>query len=134
MGFLDRLRGNPTPADFAARLIRALRRAGETVELRYDPEEDRILRLDDRRPVGVINLANMYGSYIGKRRQERKDYMRVCVRSALSHHRELPDDFEAARPDLRPKIWSRSGVEKQRQQSRLDGMGGTHDVPSVPVG
>ena len=134
MGLFDRLRGRPTQADFAARLILALRKAGETCVLRYDPAEARIVRLDGGNTVGVINLVNMYGTYLAKPRPERAAYLRVCVRGAMTYARELPDDFESARPDLRPKIWSRSGIEKQRLRGRLDGMGGGPDLPSVPLG
>lgn len=134
MGFIDRLRGKPTRTDFASILIRALRKAGERCELRYDPVDARILRIEDGKTVGVINLANMYGTFLAKPRAEREAYLRVCVRGSMTYARELPDDFDAARPDLRPKIWTRSGIEKQRLRGRLDGMGSGPDLPAVPLG
>jgi hypothetical protein len=134
MGFFDRLRGQPTQADFAALLIRAIGKAGETRTLQYEPAEARILQLEDGRPVGVINLVNMYETYLKKPPAEREAYLRICVRSSLTYARELPDDFESARPDLRPKIWCRSGIEKQRLRARLDGMGDGPDLPCVPLG
>lgn len=134
MGFIDRLRGNPTESDFAAMLRRALRRAGDKHELRYEPADSRVLRLIDGKPVGVINLSNMYRSYMAKPRAEREAFLKTCVRGALTYVRELPDDFDSARPDLRPKIWSRAGLEKQRLRGKIDGMGDGPDLPSIPIG
>jgi hypothetical protein len=45
-----------------------------------------------------------------------------------------PEDFEAARPDLRVKIWSRAGVEAQRLKAQLDGMGKDLEISGVPLG
>src|SRR5436309_1932929 len=114
MGLLDRHFGPPTPDRFAAQLIGALRAAGDTDELRYDAAEHRILRLRDGQPAGAINLDNMYRTYREKPRAERPDYLRTCVRAALTHRRELPEDFDAARPDLRPKLWVRASLEQTR--------------------
>ncbi len=48
---------------FAAKLIRAIREAGETDELRFDAAENRIIQIRDGKAVGVINLVNMYNAY-----------------------------------------------------------------------
>jgi hypothetical protein len=57
--------------------------------------------------VGVINLANLYGNYRRTPRAHRPDFLQVSVRMALAQHRELPDEFAAASPDLRPRLWAR---------------------------
>jgi hypothetical protein len=75
----------------------------------------------------------MYAGYLKLPRAERPAYLRVCVRAALSAHRELPGDFEAARPDLRPELWPRVEIETQRLRGLLDDGGGV-DPPHVPLG
>ncbi len=57
---------------------------------------------------------------------------RVASRSGF---RKLPDDFDAARPDLRPRLWSRLSFEKARLQKRLEGNGLDADaLPMQPIG
>ena len=65
MGLFDRLRANPSPEKFASLLIRALRSAGVTEDLRYDGAEDRITWSRGGEPAGVTNLGNMYAMYVG---------------------------------------------------------------------
>lgn len=130
-GFLDRLRF----ARFAARLIKAIRAAGEIDELRFDPAEGCIARLRDGEAVGVINLANMYGNYRRLPRARRGEYIRTCARMAMTHRRELPDDFESASHDLRPRIWTRAAIEQERLRNRMgDQGGGLADLPCEPIG
>jgi hypothetical protein len=57
--------------------------------------------------VGAINLANLYGNYRRTPRAHRPDLQQVSVRTALAQHRNLPDDFEAASPNLRPGLRAR---------------------------
>src|SRR5947208_2861434 len=108
MNWLDRLRKKSTIEEFARLLIRALRAAGETAELRYEAAEGRILRFRDGELAGAIHLDNLYRTYLEKPRAERPAYLKTCVRAALTDRRELPEDFDAARPDLRPKLWTRA--------------------------
>jgi hypothetical protein len=110
MGLLDRLRGRPTTDDFATMMLRALARAGAR-DYRYDRDEFRLVRVEGDKPVAVIGLSNMHATYLAKPRGERVAYLKNCVRSALApQQRSLPEDFEAARPDLRAKVWSRAAV------------------------
>ncbi len=133
MGLLDRFFGPPSAERFASELIRRLREAGEQDELRYEAAENRILHVRDGQVVGAMNLHNMYRTYCEKPRGERAAYLRLCVRGALAHRRELPEDFDSARPDLRPKLWSRAALEKQRLRGRLGEAEGV-DPPCIPIG
>ena len=63
VGYLGRIVVRIVFARFAARLMRAIREAGEPDELRFDPAEHRIVRLRDGEVVGVMNRANIYASY-----------------------------------------------------------------------
>ena len=107
MGYLERIFGRLAFARFAAKLMRAIREAGGPDELRFDAAERRILQIRDGKVVGAINLTNLYGNYRRTPRARRPDYLQVCVRTALAQHRELPDEFAAASPDLRPRLWAR---------------------------
>jgi hypothetical protein len=133
MGLLDRLLGKPTLDRFAARLIQAMRTAGVTEELHYEPAEHRILRIRDGALVGMINLDNMFRTYCETPRAQRPQYLKVCVRSGLRPSQELPGDFEAAQPDLRPKLWPRALLEQQRLRGRL-GESGPPDLAFEPIG
>jgi hypothetical protein len=70
MGVLDRLFGKPSVASFAAQMIEALHRAGETAELRFHASEIRILRGGSSDRDWVINLDNMYREYVQQSRTE----------------------------------------------------------------
>jgi hypothetical protein len=135
MGFFDKLLGRPSLDRFAADLMRGIRAAGETNELRFDRVECSILQIRDGEVVGVMNLGNIYGNYLKLPRDRRPDFLRTCVRMAMARHRELPDDFEAASPDLRPRIWPRAALEQERLRGRLAGKGTSlADMPSEPIG
>jgi hypothetical protein len=115
--------------------MRAIREAGETDELRYNPNAHSILRTRDGEVVSVLNLANMYGNYRKVPRARRAEYLRNCVRGAMASHRELPDDFEAARHDVRPRIWSRAGLEQERLRGLLSDKGPVlAELPGEPIG
>ena len=107
MGYLDSILGRLAFAQFAAKLMRAIREAGGPDELRFDAAERRILQIRDGKVVGAINLTNLYGNYRRTPRARRPDYLQVCVRTVLAQHRELPDEFAAASPHLRPRLWAR---------------------------
>jgi hypothetical protein len=135
MGNLDGIFARIGMARFAARLMRSIREAGETDELRFEPAENRIIQLRDGEPVGVINLANLYGNYRQMPRARRPELLRIFVRTAMARHKELPGDFDAASHDLRPRIWARWGLEQQRLRKRLDDPGGADlDAPHEPIG
>ncbi len=135
MGFYDRLLGRPSLDRFAVDLMRGIREAGETNELRFDPAERSILQIRDGEVVGVMNLGNIFGNYRQLPRARRPEFLRTCVRMAMARHRELPDEFEAASHDLRPRIWPRASLEHERLRGLL-GDKGTRlaEMPSEPIG
>ncbi len=135
MGFFDRLLGPPSLDRFASDLMRGIRAAGETNELHFDRVERSIFQLRDGEVVGVVNLGNIYGNYCRLPRAQRPEFLRTCVRMAMARHRELPDEFEAASHDLRPRIWPRTAIEQERLRG-LMGENGAQlaDMPSEPIG
>jgi hypothetical protein len=119
MGFIEKFVCEPSLDYFASKFIRSLKDAGETEELRFDAEQGRITRHREGEVVGVINLGGMYANYLAKPRAERPDYLRLCVRGALTSHKTLPDDFDDALADFRPKLWARAIVEQARLRRTL---------------
>ncbi len=135
MRFIDKLFGKPSQDDFAKQMMRGLREAGQADELRYEPAEFRIVQLRDGEQVGVVNLGNMFQAYLAVERQHRAEHLKHCVRVAMRLNPELPADFAEARPNLRPKLWSRAITENMRLQRLYtevpeDGL----DLPCQPIG
>jgi hypothetical protein len=135
LGVFDRIITRVRLARFISKLMRGIREAGETDEVRFDPEQQAILQIREGEVVGVINPSNLFGTYLRLPRAERPGFIRHCVRMALTRHKELPEDFESASPDLRPRIWARASLEHERLKSLIEGKDGTlADLPSQPVG
>lgn len=134
MGIFDRFLGKPTPRRFAEKLIARVSKADPSAELRYDPDGHRIVRLVDGVPSGVIHLDNLYRTYCETPPRLRGDYLGVCVRSALVQHRELPEEFDAAAADVRPRLWSRVSFEQIRLKGRTGEPGGSIDLPCESIG
>jgi hypothetical protein len=137
MDFLDRLLGKPTPDGFAEKLRQALGEAGDPRTFRYGRDGFRLVATEDGEEVGVINLGNLYKQYQDQPSSERKEHLR---RSALAlgktKWRVLPDDYEVAKPNLRPKLWSRGGLaEHDREQMAKTGKRAFFDaINYFPVG
>ena len=126
MGLLDRLFGPPSRDKFAASFIAALREAGDQREAVYDPQE---FRLEYAGGGGYTFLGNFYDEYCALPRSERPNCLRLQVRGSLSHLKEMPEEFEDAKCDIYPKIWTRATLEKMRLQQRLNG----GDPPNIPT-
>ena len=135
MRLFDRLFGKPSRDNFAKEIMRGLRESGQADELRYEPSEFRIVQRRDGKEVGVVNLGNMFQAHLAAERQHRAEHLKRCVRVAMQLSPELPGDFAEARPNLRPKLWSRS-MPEQIRLNRLycDVTEGGLDLPCQPIG
>lgn len=120
MGIWQRLFGPPTEEQFAKRLTLALRRAGDNRVYEYDPSERRLVSTEDGEPQGVVNLVNLYQSYIALPRRERAACMRQLC-SGLVNRMPVPEEFEDVRPDLRPAVRTRAMFEFVRLMAEIDG-------------
>jgi len=129
MRLFNRLLGPPSPDKYARLFVKALREAGDQREARYDRQEF-CLRYEGER--GVTNLRNLYDEYCAAPRGERNRLLHLQIRGALSHLKEMPEDFEDAKCDIYPKIWARATLEKTRLQQQLEG-GGTLNIPSQVI-
>ena len=105
MGLLDKLFGPPSPDVFARELMTALRRAGDRDDIVYDREEFRLVRPKTN---GVTNLGTIYAEHCSLPRSARKAHLKQLADSFLSAQSDLPENFEEARPHLRPKVWTRA--------------------------
>jgi hypothetical protein len=134
MGLLDFFFRPPTPDKFAAMFIREMHRAGVTDELTYDRDNHRIIR-GKRKNSESINLSNFFKEYLSLPRGKRRRHLVERARMFAAKREELPDDFDEARSHLRPKLWTRVGLEKSRLQVEVDGGDGSKmDIPEYEIG
>jgi hypothetical protein len=135
MGMFNRLFAKPSIATFAAPLMQAFREAGGPTELRFEPSENRIVRTDSDGN-WTVNLANLYQTYIREARSRRAEYVRSTVRAILTAKKELPEEFDLARADVRPRLWLRAAFEQMRLKGAVggDATAGLNALPSEPVG
>lgn len=125
--------GPPKPDKFAQVFVAALREAGDTRDVQFDADEFRLLFIENGEVNGVANLHNFYDDYCATPKAERAQCLRHLVKATLSHLKETPKDFDDAKHDLRPKIWTRCTFEKIRLQQELEG-GEEPDIPMQAVG
>lgn len=128
MGLIEKFFGPPSQDRFARSLLAALRRAGDPREARYNPEKFQIRFYDAGRDAGIANLRNFYDEHCRIPRSERQRHLRHIVRGLLTYLKQVPDEFEDARPDLRPIVRARSYFEFLRLQSEIEG----HESPDIP--
>jgi uncharacterized protein YtpQ (UPF0354 family) len=117
MGLLDRFFGPPSRDRFGRMVLAALKKAGEPGKLTYESEQFRILIHDETgRRIGESNLVNVYREYCEKPKAQRRDFFSTVVRASLARHKEVPEEFDDAKPDILPVVRSRSfhGLNKLR--------------------
>lgn len=132
MAFWDRWFGPPSRGAFARQLIRQLRRAGDRRPTNFDAEKFTLELFEDGRKIGSMNLRNLYEEFIRAPRSERPAWWSRTLRGLLTKA-AVPEDFEDARPDLRPIVRTRSYVESLRLQAEIEGAPPS-PIPYVPVG
>ncbi len=129
MKFFDKWFGPPTRDRFAALFMAALRAAGDGRQPTYDTSEFRLVYGKNN----YTNLENYYAEYCAVSRGDRRLCLQRLVRASLSHLKEVPDEFDDAKYDLRPKIWTRGMLEQLRRRQRLEG-GTAPEIPSQLIG
>lgn len=103
-----------------ARLVSAgLRKAGEPLELRYDPAQFRLVSEGDESL--QVNLANTYREYLAAPSAERRNIVSRFIRSWIEGRKGVPDEFEDAAYDLLPGVRSRSTYELLKLQMKGQG-------------
>ncbi len=124
MGLFDRFTTPMRRQKFARRVAAGLRKAGEPLELRYDPAQFRLVSEGDESL--QVNLANTYREYLAAPSAERKRILSRFIRSWIEGRKGIPDEFEDAAYDLLPGVRSRSTVELLKLQMESQGKTGFH--------
>jgi len=123
--------GKPTMKKFAAELRKTIQNVtGETYE--FDSENNRLF-VPGQGDNGSVNLVNIFAEHCQLSKQDRPgNFLRIASLFDKSNH-ELPDNFEDAKQNLRPKIWCRSTFAMMELKVQLSG-GQMHDIPLYPLG
>jgi hypothetical protein len=128
MGLFDYFRGGkPSKDAFAKTVAAALREAGETTGLRYEPESFRLVTEGEEEH--ILNLGNAYDEYCATSANDRQQVIRRFVRSWFSRHKELPSSLEDVGPDLLPAVRSRSYFELMTLELKAQAM----PSPDLPL-
>jgi hypothetical protein len=134
MSLFDFLFRPPTKEKFAKLVLREMRRAGVEDELKYDAQNDRILRGNGNQTASIY-LTNFYKEYLALPRLQRKKHLAHRALMFLNNHIDIPSGFETARLNLRPKIWVRAALEKARLQIQIDGGDSSKfEIPEYEIG
>jgi hypothetical protein len=95
---------------FAHIMIDAVREAGETAELSYDADAFSLRAAGERS--NVFYLANAYAEHTAAAPEGRPAVLRRFVRTWFSSRtKEVPEEFDDARPDLLPGVRGRALFE-----------------------
>jgi uncharacterized protein YtpQ (UPF0354 family) len=120
MGLFDKLFGPPSKDKFARLLSNAIREAGETVAIRYDAKEFRLVVEGGEKR--FFNLVNIYREYCAVPSTKRRQALSHFVKTWFANRKEIPANFEDVGPDLLPAIRNRCSFEMTRLKAELDGL------------
>src|SRR5262245_18816629 len=120
MSLFDKLFGLPSKKKFARLLADAIKQAGETVAIRYDAEEFRLVVEGEEKR--FFNLANIYREYCAMPSAKRGQALRHYVRSWFANRKRIPATFEDGVFDLLPTVRDRCQFEITRLKAQVDGL------------
>lgn len=118
MGWLRKLLGGSEQDQFARRIIRAIRDAGDPRDVAYDADGFRLVCGDH-----VANLGNSFIDYQKADRAAKPEVVSHVVRAWFSDAQALPEEFEDARHDLMPTVRSLSYFDPVHLALAHGGMG-----------
>ncbi len=116
-------------SQFAHQIVDGLKNAGDERTITYQAEEFQLQFRNGDSDCGVLNLSNLHAEFSQLDPELHPQRISEIVRAALSHLKPIPDDFQDASYDLRPRLWSRSTFEIMKLKSRLEG----NEVASWPL-
>lgn len=131
MAQIDPADQTPTRQEFANQIIEGLARAGERRVLRF--REESFSLVYEGNSTGEINLKNMYAEHCSTEPALRNDHLKRVLLALIQANYQLPEEFEDARPDLRPKIWTRATFAQMKLASQIQG-NQSLELPLVPIG
>ena len=116
-------------AEFAEKIISRLVEAGDSRESQFDEDEFRIVFTEEGGERGILNLSNLFAEFQRLESEQHDQRISEIARAALSHLKPVPDNFQDASYDLRPRLWARSTLENMRLRARING----ENEPNWPV-
>lgn len=100
---------------FAEMVMERLREAGEKKSITYQAESFSL-----RGETEQIFLTNFYHEYCSTSPENQDQVIRHGIRAWFGAHREMPEEFNDAKPDVLPAVRSRGFFESSRLQSKID--------------
>lgn len=131
MAQTDSTAPGPSREEFANQIIEGLARAGERRVLQF--REESFSLVYEGNSTSEINLKNMYAEHCSTEPAMRNDHMKRVLLALIQANYQLPEEFEDARPDLRPKIWTRATFAQMKMASQIQG-NRSLELPLVPIG
>ncbi|MFT7639968.1 MAG: hypothetical protein ACI9G1_001706, partial [Pirellulaceae bacterium] len=120
----------PTPDRYAHQLLDAIHRHDSALNVVYESAEFALRETDQNR---VVNLTNIFAEYCSLDAEFREEHIARIVRVFFSGEIEVPDEKDALREHLMPKIWTRATMVMLELQQRLEG-NEAPDMPLYPLG
>ncbi len=114
---------------FAEAVLAGFRLAGDRRELKYDQENFRLRHSNGEE----INLTSLFQEHCQLPPKDRQAQLKRIVQAFLTARDELPESFDEARPNLRPKVWLRWSIVNIELQQRLAGKT-SFESPHYPLG
>ena len=99
----------PTKDQFARLLLDRIHQAGEKGNVVYEADEFRLRGEGEK--YAAMFLINAYKEYCVADRDSRERVVKLWVRNWFAASKEMPEDFEDAKPDLLPVVRSRAHFE-----------------------
>ena len=123
MGILDMFSSKPPSRDKFARMIMdGVRQAGETGDIVYDRDQ---FRLSVNGESGTrLFLDNAYQEYCAAAKKDRLLLLKRFCRSWFLTSKEMPGEYEDAKPDLLPAVRARSYYENASLHMLAEGKSG----------
>ena len=104
-------------AQFADKLMRAIREAGGTGKLRFDATGCRIVQFGDGEAVMPANVADLCDPNRRPPRALRPDFLQGCARAVLNRQRKPPEEFGVASGPALPASLHRVPPRRRRGTS-----------------
>ena len=108
----------PSKDEFAKLMMARIRQAGEKGNIAYEPEEF-VLRGEGERSAAIY-LGNAYHEYCNAPDDAREKVLKLWVRNWFSVLKDMPEDFEDAKPDLMPVVRSRFHFESNQLSGEVE--------------
>ncbi len=120
--------------EFGQTVAARIKKAGEPGSVTFVSEDFRIDIEDEDELVQQFNLENVYQEYCARQADQRETMLSKIVQTALVRHKQPPEDWEDAKPDIMPAVRSRATFEMLRLEHRLPEGQMLPNLPSFGIG